>query len=285
MQHNRHFELILSVFMMFLLAACAGPARTTDEGIEEAPLNGVLSYHELDGRTGLMGRIYKKADGTALAEAFVNIYPDTTTNLLGPSQYLSSPADGQGRYQIDVPPGVYYVVARKRVSGDPTGPLGPGDFYSEHKRIVAEVKAGKMATVDLEVVPMKAPMFFKKAVVEKETDTGVKGQLLDAAGKPVPWSFVLAYIDADMQRLPDYASTLSDLEGHFTLYLPRGGSYYLAGRIQAWDMPHPGELYGKLGGDKPTPLLVPDGTFVEDVVITLTPFTGEYKEGKSRRPY
>jgi hypothetical protein len=37
--------------------------------------------------------------------------------------------------------------------------------------------------------------------------------------------------------------------------------------------------------DNPTPLLVPVGTFVQDVVIILAPFTGEYKEGKSRRPY
>ncbi len=62
--------------------------------------------------------------------AFVNVYPDTISNLLGPSQFISSPTDGQGHYRIEVPPGVYYVVARKRLSGQSTGPLSPGDFYS-----------------------------------------------------------------------------------------------------------------------------------------------------------
>ena len=56
--------------------------------------------------------------------------------------------------------------------------------------------------------------------------------------------FAMAYVDKEMKRLPDYASTLSDQQGRFTIYLPEGSSYYLAARIHAWDMPSPGEPYG-----------------------------------------
>jgi hypothetical protein len=35
----------------------------------------------------------------------------------------------------------------------------------------------------------------------------------------------------------------------------------------------------------PQPVTVVEGAFVEKVKIVLTPFTGEYKQGKSRRPY
>lgn len=270
--------------LSLLLVACAG---TTQKPLvtKEQPVNGVSGYQASAGRSGLVGQVTLKEDDSPLEGAYINVYPDTTTNLLGPSKYLSAPTDAEGHYQIDVPPGSYYVVSRKRASGEPTGPLAPGDYYTEHNRIIARVQPDQMSVVNLKAVLMRAPMFFKKAVVQQETDTGVRGQLVDAAGKPVPWSFVLAYVDADMKRLPDYASTLSDLEGHFTLYLPQGGTYYLAGRVQAWDMPHPGELYGVLGGDNPTPLQVTGGQFVKDVVITLTPFTGTYKPGKSRRPY
>jgi hypothetical protein len=186
---------------------------------------------------------------------------------------------------MTAPAGTYYIVARKRMSGDPSGPLSPGDLFSEHQRVVTTVVDGKLSVVDLAVAPVKAPMFFKKAVVEQETNTGIRGVLVDAVGKPVPGSFAVAYTDADVKRLPDYASTLSDGQGRFVLYLPKAGDYYLGARVHAWDMPHPGELYGKYGGVTPTPVSVSKGKFVTDIKIVLTPFTGEYKAGKSRRPY
>lgn len=237
------------------------------------------------GKTGITGRVLLKENGTALADAYVNIYPDARSNLLGPSQFISTPTDAQGRYTLEVPPGTYYVVARKRVSGLPSGPLSPGDLYSEHERISTRVAAGKLAVVDLAVAPMKAPMFFKKQMTPQEATMGIRGVLLDAGGKPVPGSFAIAYVNADMQRLPDFVSTLTDGAGNFTIHLPEAGTYYLGGRIHAWDMPRPGELYGRLGGETPQPVQVQQGQFVENIRIILTPFTGEYKQGKSRRPY
>ncbi len=288
---KRYGWLSMLAMVVFLLAGCAAtqPPESKDTvgsaAQEESAVQGVSGYEEQDGKTGLVGQVVLKDGGTQLAGAFVNIYPDTTSNLLGPSLFISSPTDAEGRYQIEVPAGIYYVVARKRTTGEPSGPLAPGDYYSEHKRIKAEVRDGSMARVDLEVVPMKAPMFFKKNLVERKTDTGIRGRLLDAAGNPVPGSFAIAYVDANLKRLPDYASTLSDSQGRFTIYLPKGGTYYLAARVHAWDMPLHGELYGKLGGEQPTPLQVLKGRFLEDVDLVLTPFSGEYKPGKSRRPY
>jgi hypothetical protein len=128
-------------------------------------------------------------------------------------------------------------------------------------------------------------MFFKSRVVDKETDTGISGVLTDVTGKPIMGGFAMAYSDKEMKRLPDYASTLSDEQGRFTIYLPEGGSYYLAARIHAWDMPSPGEPYGKLGDDDPTLLKVATGNFIKDVRIVMTPFSGDYQPGKSQRPF
>jgi hypothetical protein len=285
---NHPFRLTAVLLAAGLLAACM-PRTSGLISPEECPLvpgeRRVASYVDGQGKTGISGRVVLKGEEKPLDGAYVNIYPDTISNLLGPSQFISSPTDQDGRYRLEVPPGTYYVVARKRMSGQATGPLAPGDFYSEHQRIVTAVIAGKMAVVDLEVVPMKAPMFFKKEVVERETDTGVRGVLVDGSGKPVAGGFAMAYSDPQMKRLPDYASTLSDAEGRFTLYLPGGGTFFLAGRIHAWDMPQPGEPYGILGGATPQPMQVPKGTFVEGVRIVLEPFAGEHKEGKSRRPF
>ncbi|TYO99298.1 carboxypeptidase family protein [Geothermobacter ehrlichii] len=272
------------IFWLLGLVLLAGCVAGTGTKVADDSAVGV-SYVDMDGRTGLSGTVVLKKNGEPLAGAFVNVYADTMSNLLGPSQYISRPSDKDGRFMLDIPPGTYYVVARKRMSGEPSGPLAPGDYYSEHQRVKVEVRPGWMTVLNLEVVPMKAPMFFKKSPVERRTDTGIRGRLVDAAGKPIPGSFAIAYVDADMKRLPDFASTLSDADGRFTLYLPEGGSYYLAARVHAWDMPRPGELYGRYGGDKPRSVRVKKGEFVEGITLVLTPFTGEYKSGKSRRPY
>lgn len=276
-------RLIIALGVALLLAACqsAGPQGAVQVGC--APWAG--SYVDGQGHTGLQGQIVLKETGAPLAGAFVNVYPDTISNLLGPSQFISSPTDEQGRYRIEVPAGIYYVVARKRLSGQPTGPLETGDFYSEHQRIMVRVEAGKLALVDLPVAVMKAPMFFKRQVVDRETTTGIRGVLVDQAGKPVMGGFAMAYADPEMKRLPDFASTLSDGEGHFTLYLPEGGTYFLAARIHAWDMPVPGEPYGKYGGAAATPVTVATDRFVEGVKIEMAPFTGTYQPGKSKRPF
>lgn len=282
----KHLVCVVLVFGLTMIFWGCQPAMdgSKSAAVTDAGAMLVGTYVEGQGKTGIRGRVLMKDDGKPLAGSYVNIYPDTISNLLGPSQFISTPTDEQGFYQLEVPAGVYYVVARKRMSGQPTGPLAPGDYYSEHQRLAVDVKAGKFVEIDLPVALMKAPMFFKRMAGE-ETDTGISGVLVDQAGKPVMGGFAMAYSDKEMKRLPDYASTLSDEQGRFTIYLPQGGSYYLAARIHAWDMPNPGEPYGKYGGDDPSKVDVSSGNFVEGLEIVMSPFSGVYKPGKSRRPF
>ena len=281
----RLLSLRRAIIAGVMLALCACQTAEPPGAAQIQTGKWVGNYIDGQGHTGLQGQIILKETGTPVAGAFVNVYPDTISNLLGPSQFISSPTDDQGRYRIEVPPGVYYVVARKRLSGQATGPLSPGDFYSEHQRIVVRVEVDKLAVVNLPVVAMKAPMFFKSRVVDRETTTGIRGVLVDAAGKPVMGGFAMAYADPEMKRLPDFASTLSDEAGRFTIFLPEGGTYYLAARIHAWDMPAPGEPYGKYGGTAATPVTVLTDRFAEDIRIEMAPFAGTYQPGKSRRPF
>ena len=273
----RSFQLgSLTLVLLLLLCACAPFGSTSIPGTVR-----VASYLDGKGETGMTGRVIMREGGAPVSDAYVHIYADTAFNLLGPSQSMSSPTDKDGRYQVNLAPGTYFVVARKRVSGNPTGPLSPGDYYSEHQRVVTDVVAGKIAVVDLPLVLMNNPMFFKRDIASLETDTAIRGQIVDKAGKPVYGAFCMAYNNADLKRLPDYVSTLSDSDGHFTIYFPQGGSYYLSARMQVYDMPHPGEPYGRIE----TPVSVEKGTSRDDVTITLEPFAGEYQSGKSRRPF
>ncbi|WP_020674843.1 carboxypeptidase-like regulatory domain-containing protein [Geopsychrobacter electrodiphilus] len=262
-----------------LLPACTTTISTTPGGDQV-----ISRMIDGQGQTGISGQVRLKADTSPMAGAYVNIYPNTISNLLGPSQFLSAPTDAAGRYLMELPPGNYYVVARKRLSGLANGPITTGDYYSDHQRILAQVASGKLTQVDLEMLQMRAPMFFKKNLSDTKTDTGIRGVLLDEQGNPLPGGFAIAYVDNNLQRLPDYASTLSNQKGEFTLYLPKGGSYFLAARIKAWDMPHKGEPYGKYGGESALELKIKDNSFVEGIKIRLAPFTGTYKEMNNQRP-
>lgn len=267
----------LSLVLFMLLSACTPTVCPTSiPGTVR-----VTSYMDGHGETGIAGRVIMRDGKSPVADAYVNIYADTVSNLLGPSHTMSAPTDKDGRYQVNVPPGTYFVVARKRASGNPTGPLSPGDYYSEHQRVVTDVVAGKLAVVELPIVLMNNPMFFKRDVASQETDTAIHGRIVDKEGKPVFGAFGMAYSDSDLKRLPDYVSTLSDNEGRFTIYLPDGGSYYLSARIHVYDMPRTGELYGRID----SPITVEKGKSSDEITIAVEPFVGEYHSGKSRRPY
>lgn len=274
----RSFHLgSLSLVLILLLSACTpfgGPASIPGT-------IRVASYIDGKGVTGISGRVILRDGGAGVADAYVNVYSDTVSNLLGPSHTMSSPTDKDGRYQALLPPGTYFVVARKRVSGNATGPLSPGDYYSEHQRVVTDVVADKLAVVDLPIVLMNNPMFFKRDIASQETDTAIRGRIIDKEGKPVFGAFGMAYSDNNLKRLPDFVSTLSDNDGRFTIYLPKGGSYFLSARIHVYDMPRPGEPYGRIE----TPVTVEKGKSSEEMTITIEPFNGEYQSGKSRRPY
>lgn len=270
-------SLSILLFLFLFLSACTPSVCPLD-------IPGTIrinSYIDGNGATGISGRVIMREGGTGVADAYVNIYADTVFNLLGPSHTMSSPTDIDGYYQVTLPPGTYFVVARKRLSGNATGPLSPGDYYSEHQRIVTDVVAGKLAVVDLPLVVMNNPMFFKRDIASVESDTAIRGRIIDKEGKPIFGAFAMAYNNADLKRLPDYVSTLSDNDGRFTIYLPKGGSYYLSARMQVYDMPHPGEPYGR----NETPVVVETGKSSDEVTIMVAPFSGEYQSGKSRRPY
>lgn len=243
------------------------------------------AYVDGGNSSGVTGKVFTQTDNQPLSGVYVNIYPSHAPNLLGPSTYISSPTAADGSYNLEVPPGTYYIVARKRASGLATGAISPGDYFSKDARMLVEIKAGKLAKVDLPMAYMSAPMFFKQGGGVLATEQGIRGTLTDADGKPQAGAFAIAYRNADIKRLPDFASSLSNDKGEFVLYLPEGGEYYLAARLHAWDMPRPGEPYGKYDGKVITPISVPKKQFIEGIEMALLPFEGEYKEGMNKRPF
>lgn len=233
------------------------------------------------GSPGVLGRVVMKDTGAPVSGAFVYVYRDWTKNFVGVADFTSQATDGQGAFRLDLPPGKYGVVARKRLSGDAYGTLATGDLYDNRPgEALVEVGAGGATRVDFSLITMKEPMFFRRNPGEA-TDTGVRGRLLDEKGQPVAGGFAIAYQGPDMKRLPEFASTLTENGGRFTLYLPSGGRFWLGARVHVREMPKPGEPYAVYEGSPDHSLDVPQGAFVEEVDLILRPFKGTFVPGKA----
>jgi hypothetical protein len=235
--------------------------------------------------SGIKGRIVAKGTGEPVAGAHVYAYVDPGKNLIGVADHLSKGSSEDGSYTIELPAGEYYIVSRKRESGANYGPIVTGDLYDhryEHETI--RVQAGKYTQLDFSLVDLSEPMFFQVFTEpQRKTTTGFSGNIVNEKGVPVQGAFATAYSDNNMKRLPDFASTLSDDDGAYVLYLPQGGKWFVGGRSHARGVPKPGEPIGRYDGTPDHSLQVEDGAFIKNVDLVLKPFASEVPEGY--KPY
>jgi hypothetical protein len=237
--------------------------------------------------SGIWGRVVMRDAGEKVKGAYVYGYQGkiehraASLGIIGVTDWVSRGSDEEGSYKLDLPPGDYFVVARKRQSGLNYGPLSVGDFYDHSPgRVSTRVRKGKYTEVNFVLMELTEPLFFQgMTAVSRATGTGIKGRLLDEEGNHIPGSYAIAYKDDDMQRLPDFASTLTDDEGNFAIYLPSGGRYWIAARFHAMKVPVQGEPFGRYEGTDDHSVNVEEGVFLEGIDITLRPFDGEPPEG------
>ena len=148
---NRSAVLAAAGFIaLFLLSGCAGTGTP-------APSAEGSRY----GSQGIRGAL--TVQGKPIKDAYVYAYRSYSTNLLGPADFASNPSGADGSYTMDLVKGSYYLVARKRATGDNTGPLTVGDLYSINPSNPVTVKDGAFRTIDLDLVKMRDPMFFLAA--------------------------------------------------------------------------------------------------------------------------
>lgn len=238
-------------------------------------------------KSGIKGKVVFKETGEPAGKTYIYAYVGKVETraaqmgIIGISDWISHGSDDKGKYKLDLPPGSYFVAARKRVNGLNFGPLYKGDWY-DHKlaRKPVVVKKGKYTNCDFSLIRLEEPMFFQGlTAAERVSDTGIKGSLLDAEGNHVPGTFVTAYVNNDMKRIPDFASTLTDDEGRYTLYLPRGGRYWLAARFKAMKMPEEGEPFARFNGSPDHSVVVKDNEFLTGIDLVLKPYEGEGPAG------
>lgn len=266
--------LIGTVLFLAVVIVCSSPIPGS--GAEKAKK-----------KSGIKGRIVMKSTGEPVHKAYVYGYVGkiqtraAELGIIGITDWVSHGSAEDGTYKLDLPPGEYYIGARKRANGLNYGPLYRGDFYDHRYAIKGiTIRKGKYKNLDFELKELKEPMFFQGlTAAEKVTDTGIRGKLLNENGEHIPGSFVMGYSDDDMQRAPDFASTLTDDDGNYTLYLPKGGRYWLAGRFYAMKMPQKDEPFARYEGSPDHSIMVEEGQFLEGIDMVLRPYDGDSSGG------
>jgi hypothetical protein len=219
-------------------------------------------------RPGVSGRILFEDE--PLGRAYVHVYRDGRSNFRGMGM-AALPSGPEGRFRIKLPPGRYYIVARKRQGGGVFGPPGQNDYIGYYHGNPVEVRAGEIRPVTLETttrVDLIEEIWFK----DEKGAGWFRGTVADGEERPVEGVYVLFYSDPGMAGAPVFVAGPSDSKGGFKVRAAEG-KYYLLARSKLGGPPEPGEWYGRYGGPGGERLV--DGVSEEEIRIVVSPYRGE----------
>lgn len=190
--------------------------------------------------TGLKGKI--TFQGEALEKSYLYVYKDPSRAFRGPADFVQ-PVE-KGTFRLRLPPGDYYLLARKRAKGGQFGPIEVGDYFNYYHGNPVRVEAGQMQEIQIETIT-------RLAMLEEGDEIpfqGLTGTVLGPDGKPAAGIHVFAYRNPAMTGNPDHFSPPTAADGRFRLPLPSGVSWHLLARQSFGGPAEAGELYGKFGG-------------------------------------
>ncbi|OYV99414.1 MAG: hypothetical protein B7Z62_00510 [Deltaproteobacteria bacterium 37-65-8] len=214
-------------------------------------------------RTGVAGTVYSPEEGV-----YVYVYKKGV-DPHGPAEViLPAPTFADGNFSVELPPGEYTIVARRRANRDSAGPLSPGDQRSDPVDVT--VTAAGISRCNL-VLNVKEDSGLRSFVSPKGWTTIIAGTVKDADGKPLAGARVHVYTYVQMSERPKYVSERTGPDGKYAVFLPKGGTYYLAARDRFGGPPRIGDLYGRYdeGSINPMGVVVRDGEKREGIDISV----------------
>ncbi|MDT8394997.1 MAG: carboxypeptidase-like regulatory domain-containing protein [bacterium] len=209
-------------------------------------------------------------DGAPGDKVNVTLYFDDSDGFRGMGFLRAPPTGPDGRFRLDmVPEGRYYLIARKRGSGQGVGPMLKGDLIAYYRHNPVQVTAGKVVEVALPLTPKRQDRDIN-AAPGLSGQPGFGGTVTDGKGRPVSGVHVFAYLEPEMgHHKPAGLSSLTDIQGRYTITLPGPGKYYVGARDGYGDNPAPGELFGHYQGTPDHSLLLKAGQNLESVDIVV----------------
>ncbi|WP_305046022.1 MSCRAMM family protein [Geoalkalibacter sp.] len=202
-----------------------------------------------DPDTALSGRVLH--EGLPLKGAWIYVYVEEASGLMGPSYGEAVQSDEGGMFRIPLPAGRYYLAARQRGDGSRLGEPAPGDLNGVYPGNPVELTRGEELDLgDFRLTAVDAHTREERRAAGKfaATATAFTGRVVDERGGPTAGVYVFAYLDRRMVGKPTYISEPSGADGRFTLYLGEGGTYYVGARSRFGGPLEPGERVGTWDG-------------------------------------
>jgi hypothetical protein len=222
-----------------------GSAREIFLGIEEAlPPPPVPAPSP--GATGVAGRI--TFNGAPAAGVRVSAHLSAAAGFREPGVAVSAPTSGDGGFALELPPGKYYLVARRRASGGTAGPLRKGDLYGYFYANPVAVAQGAVTALSIPVTLLKLRNVPSYAA-EYPADAVLEGRILGSDGRPRKGVHAALYDNRDLLGRPVFMSDATGEDGRYRLPVPVAGTYYLGARSGYGGQPGPGDFYGRYEGD------------------------------------
>jgi hypothetical protein len=159
--------------------------------------------------------------GEPVERAYLYAYRTVAGDFRGPADLLQPVA--RGAFSVRLPPGTWYLVARKRKRGGSYGPVETGDlfnFYPGNPIVLAEKEEVRIA------IPLMERLDLPEA--EAGSYRGVRVRVVDAQGRPLAGHYVLAYPDAERTGHPAATSAPTDAAGETTISPPAGATHLRA---------------------------------------------------------
>lgn len=209
--------------------------------------------------SGIEGNITYQ--GEPLQRVYLYVYRNPENGFKGPG-YNILPVE-KGHFRMRLPPGDYWLLARKRAKGGRYGPIEIGDYFNYYYGNPVHIENGQVRDIELETIT-------RLSMLEegpKLPFRGVRGTITGPDGRPVAGLHVFAYRRSGMTGTPDFFSSPSGPDGHFELPLPGTGPYYLLAREAFGGPATTGELYGKYAGTANHSLTLSGADAVKEITI------------------
>ncbi len=187
--------------------------------------------------TGIYGYVVDEK-GVPERDAFVYVYRNASTGLMGPADFMEK-TDDKGFFYFDIPEGKYYIVVRKRLSGSDAGPIKQGDRVSIYHKNPVVIKPGEVVSLKI-TLPAKTQVFYKK---NPYGDKEITIKLLNIPQQKK--LYALIYSDDMKKKSPEYIKEVNESE--FKISLPSGKSYIIIIRETLKEKIEQGEMFGTFG--------------------------------------
>lgn len=216
------------------------------------------------GSEGIEGRALY--EGKPAQGVIVQAYLDVRNGFRG-QPYASAPPTGEdGAFILDLEPGRYHVVARKRSDGHRTGPLEAGDLFGVLPELPLALATGTRARFDLETVKLPSAELMARYQTRFSVLTGT---VVDEAGKPVAGFRPCLYKNPRMLDEPVMVGDPTGADGRFTLKTSRAGSLWLGARETLGGPPQSGERVGFMRPFPPDGIELAPGKEQPELTIAL----------------